>query len=122
MAGKSSGNDEKCLEDQLGDAKIAVGQSETELKQLQNQISHVEKELKEKKSQLLSTSQKAAAIENELNAKRKEVGTVEKKLESLSYDETLMDSLQKVPFVKPHHTVISLKVYASLPHWVAECS
>ncbi|KAL1557168.1 structural maintenance of chromosomes protein 2-1-like [Salvia divinorum] len=95
MAGKSNGNDEKCLEDQLVDAKRAVGQSETELKQLQNQINHVEKELKEKKTQLASTSAKAAAIENELNAKRKEVGIVEKELESLSYDETLMESLQK---------------------------
>ncbi|XP_047983566.1 structural maintenance of chromosomes protein 2-1-like [Salvia hispanica] len=95
MAGKSNGNDEKCLEDQLVDAKRAVGQSETELKQLQNQINHVEKELKEKKTQLASTSAKAAAIDNELNAKRKEVGIVEKELESLSYDETLMESLQK---------------------------
>ncbi|KAG6421867.1 hypothetical protein SASPL_118426 [Salvia splendens] len=95
MAGKSSGNDEKCLEDQLGDAKKAVGKSETELKQLQNQINHVDKELKEKKTQLVSTSAKAAAIDNELNAKRKEVRTVEKELESLSYDETLMESLQK---------------------------
>ncbi|KAH6824279.1 structural maintenance of chromosomes 2 [Perilla frutescens var. hirtella] len=95
MAGKSSGNDEKCLEDQLGDAKIAVGQAETELKQLENKINHVEKELKEKKSQLLSTSKKAAAIENELNVKGKEVETVKKKLESLSYDENLMESLQK---------------------------
>ncbi|KAL1564442.1 Structural maintenance of chromosomes protein 2-2 [Salvia divinorum] len=95
MAGKSSGNDEKCLEDKLGDAKKTVGKSETELKQLQNQINHVDKELKEKKTQLVSTSAKAAAIENELNAKRKEVGTVEKELVSLSYDETIMESLQK---------------------------
>ncbi|KAH6788453.1 structural maintenance of chromosomes 2 [Perilla frutescens var. frutescens] len=95
MAGKSSGNDEKCLEDQLGDAKIAVGQAETELKQLENKINHVEKELKEKKSQLSSTSKKAAAIENELNVKGKEVEIVKKKLESLSYDENLMESLQK---------------------------
>ncbi|KAG6424906.1 hypothetical protein SASPL_115329 [Salvia splendens] len=62
---------------------------------MQNQINHVDKELKEKKTQLVSTSAKAAAIENELNAKRKEVGTVEKELESLSYDDTLMESLQK---------------------------
>ncbi|KAH0979212.1 hypothetical protein GBA52_006389 [Prunus armeniaca] len=48
LAGKSSGNDEKCLEDQLGDAKIAVGSAETELKQLKTKISHCQRELKEK--------------------------------------------------------------------------
>ncbi|KAK1575017.1 hypothetical protein Q3G72_001864 [Acer saccharum] len=54
LAGKSSGNQEKCLEDQLGDAKVAVGSAETELKQLKTKISHCQKELKEKRHQLLS--------------------------------------------------------------------
>lgn len=99
MAGKSSGNEEKCLEDQLGDAKIAVGQVETELKQLQTKRGHCEKELVEKKAQLSSTCEKAAAVENELNVKRKDVELVKKALESLSYDDNLMESLQKVSLI-----------------------
>lgn len=99
VAGKSSGNEEKCLEDQLGDAKIAVGQAETELKQLQTKRGHCEKELEEKKAQLSSTCEKAAAVENELNAKRKDVELVKNALESLSYDDNLMESLQKVPLI-----------------------
>ncbi|KAL8539576.1 hypothetical protein ACS0TY_001256 [Phlomoides rotata] len=95
VAGKSSGNEEKCLEDQLGDAKIAVGQAETELKQLQTKRGHCEKELEEKKSQLSSTCEKAAAVESELNVKRKDVELVKKALESLSYDDNHMESLQK---------------------------
>ncbi|TXG70664.1 hypothetical protein EZV62_005599 [Acer yangbiense] len=72
LAGKSSGNEEKCLEDQLGDAKVAAGSAETELKQLKTKISHCEKELKEKRHQLLSKREEAAAAENELNARRKD--------------------------------------------------
>ncbi|CAA0836700.1 Structural maintenance of chromosomes protein 2-1 [Striga hermonthica] len=95
VAGKSSGNEEKCLEDQLGDAKVAVGRAETELKQLQTKIGHSEKELKEKTAQFLSTREKAAAIVNELDVKRKEVEKVKKALESLSYNENVMEALQK---------------------------
>ncbi|KAK2653531.1 hypothetical protein Ddye_013387 [Dipteronia dyeriana] len=95
LAGKSSGNEEKCLEDQLGDAKVAVGSAETELKQLKTKISHCEKELKEKTHQLLSKREEAAAAENELNARRKDVGKVKLELESVSYKEGLMEALQK---------------------------
>ncbi|KAL3834639.1 hypothetical protein ACJIZ3_009375 [Penstemon smallii] len=95
VAGKSSGNEEKCLEDQLGDAKVAVGRAETELKQLQTKISHCEKELKEKNTQLLSTREKAAGIENELNVKRKDVESVKNALQSLSYEDNHMEALQK---------------------------
>ncbi|KAI8005601.1 Structural maintenance of chromosomes protein 2-1 [Camellia lanceoleosa] len=73
LSGKSSGSEEKCLEDQLGDAKVAVGSAETELKQLKTKISHSEKELKEKAHQLLSKREEAVAIENELNARTKDV-------------------------------------------------
>ncbi|CAL0328739.1 unnamed protein product [Lupinus luteus] len=52
LAGKSSGDEEKCLEDQLGDAKVDVGSAETELKQLKTKINHCEKEIKEKTKQL----------------------------------------------------------------------
>ncbi|KAK0585836.1 hypothetical protein LWI29_034669 [Acer saccharum] len=82
LAGKSSGNEEKCLEDQLGDAKVDVGSAETELKQLKTKISHCEKELKEKRHQLLSKREEAAAAENELNARRKDVQKVKLELES----------------------------------------
>ncbi|XP_059624894.1 structural maintenance of chromosomes protein 2-1 [Cornus florida] len=95
IAGKSSGNEEKCLEDQLGDAKVAVGSAETELKQLKTKISHSEKELKEKKHQLLSKREEAAAVENELNVRRKDVEVVKMALESLSYEEGQMEALQK---------------------------
>ncbi|KAK1563054.1 hypothetical protein Q3G72_021541 [Acer saccharum] len=95
LAGKSSGNEEKCLEDQLGDAKVDVGSAETELIQLKTKISHCEKELKEKKHQLLSKREEAAAAENELNARRKDVEKVKLELESVSYKEGQMEALQK---------------------------
>ncbi|TXG70675.1 hypothetical protein EZV62_005610 [Acer yangbiense] len=87
LAGKSSGNEEKCLEDQLGDAKVAVGSAETELKQLKTKISHCEKELKEKRHQLLSKREEAAAAENELNARRKDDRATEMELVQKLKDE-----------------------------------
>ncbi|KAJ4972330.1 hypothetical protein NE237_005429 [Protea cynaroides] len=95
LAGKSSGNEEKCLEDQLGDAKAAVGGAETELKQLKTKISHCEKELKEKKRQLMSKHEEAVAIENELSVRREDVENVRMALESVSYKEGEMEELQK---------------------------
>lgn len=95
LAGKSSGNEEKCLEDQLADAKVAVGSAETELKQLKTKISHCQKELKEKTHQLMSKREEAVAVENELNVRRNDVENVKKALESLSYEEDLMEVLQK---------------------------
>ncbi|VFQ80543.1 unnamed protein product [Cuscuta campestris] len=95
LAGKSSGNEEKCLEDQLSDAKVAVGKSETELKQLQTTINHSEKELKEKKTQLLSKRDEAVAVENELTTRKKEVENTKSTLESLGYNEEQMEALQK---------------------------
>ncbi|WMV20117.1 hypothetical protein MTR67_013502 [Solanum verrucosum] len=94
LAGKSSGNEEKCLEEQLADAKVEVGNAETELKQLQTKINHFEKELKGKKTQLLSKREEAAAVENELNNGKKQVEKLQKALESLSYKEEQMDLLQ----------------------------
>ncbi|XP_028797839.1 structural maintenance of chromosomes protein 2-1-like isoform X2 [Neltuma alba] len=95
LAGKSSGNEEKCLEDQLADAKIAVGNAETEMKQLKTKISHCETELKEKTHQLRSKQEEATAVENELSARKKDVETVKMQLESLSYKDGEMESLQK---------------------------
>ncbi|XP_055826493.1 structural maintenance of chromosomes protein 2-1 [Solanum dulcamara] len=94
LAGKSSGNEEKCLEEQLADAKVEVGNAETELKQLQTKINHCEKELKGKKTQLLSKREEAAAVENELNNGKKQVEKLQKALESLSYKEEQMELLQ----------------------------
>lgn len=96
LAGKSSGNEEKCLEDQLGDAKVAVGSAETELKQLKTKISHCEKELKEKTHQLMSKREEAVSVENELNARRRDVENVKTALESLPCKEGQMEALQKV--------------------------
>ncbi|KAK7283893.1 hypothetical protein RIF29_13642 [Crotalaria pallida] len=95
LAGKSSGDEEKCLEDQLGDAKVAVGSAETELKQLKTKITHCEKELKEKTNQLRSKHEEAISVENELNARRKDVENVKIGLESLAYKEGEMEALQK---------------------------
>ncbi|XP_065871477.1 structural maintenance of chromosomes protein 2-1 [Euphorbia lathyris] len=95
LAGKSSGNEEKCLEDQLAEAKVAVGKAETELKQLTTKISHGEKELKEKKHQLMSKREEAVSVENELNARSKDVENVKSALESLPYTEGQMEALQK---------------------------
>ncbi|GFZ15190.1 structural maintenance of chromosomes (SMC) family protein [Actinidia rufa] len=94
LAGKSSGNEEKCLDDQLGDAKVAVGNAETELKQLKTKISHSEKELKEKMHQLLSKREEAVAVENELNNRKKDVENVKMAMESLPYEDGQMEALQ----------------------------
>lgn len=96
LAGKSSGDEEKCLEDQLRDAKISVGTAETELKQLNTKISHCEKELKEKKSQLMSKREEAVAVENELDARKNDVESVKRALDSLPYQEGQMEALEKV--------------------------
>ncbi|KAJ9547299.1 hypothetical protein OSB04_019842 [Centaurea solstitialis] len=95
VAGKSSGNEEKCLEDQLGDAKVAVGKAETELKQLKTKISHSEKELKENTAKLMSKRDEAVSVEKELKIRQKDVESVEKALKSLSYEEGRMEGLQK---------------------------
>ncbi|KAF8398481.1 hypothetical protein HHK36_017410 [Tetracentron sinense] len=95
LAGKSSGNEEKCLEDQLGDAKAAVGNAETELKQLKTKISHCERELKEKRQQLSSKHEEAVAVEKELIFRRKDVETLKMALESNPYEEGQMEALQK---------------------------
>ncbi|XP_038876915.1 structural maintenance of chromosomes protein 2-1-like [Benincasa hispida] len=95
LAGKGSGDEEKCLEDQLGDAKVAAGSAETELKQLKTKISHWEKELEEKTKQLLSKREEAIVVENELSAKREDVENVKLALESLPYKEGQLEALQK---------------------------
>ncbi|RWW64574.1 hypothetical protein BHE74_00028179 [Ensete ventricosum] len=96
LAGKSSGNDEKCLEDQLRDAKAAVGLAESELKQLNTKIGHSEKELKEKKGQLLAKCDEAAAVENELNVRKKDLEAITSAMGSISYEDGQMEALQKV--------------------------
>ncbi|KAJ9678935.1 hypothetical protein PVL29_020980 [Vitis rotundifolia] len=95
LAGKSSGSEEKCLEDQLADAKVAVGSAETELKQLNTKITHCEKELKEKTNELISKHEEAVSVENELNVRRKDVENIKMALESLTYKEGQMEALQK---------------------------
>ncbi|RVW88242.1 Structural maintenance of chromosomes protein 2-1 [Vitis vinifera] len=95
LAGKSSGSEEKCLEDQLADAKVAVGSAETELKQLNTKITHCEKDLKEKTNELISKHEEAVSVENELNVRRKDVENIKMALESLTYKEGQMEALQK---------------------------
>ena len=106
LAGKSSGDEEKCLEDQLGEAKVAVGNAETELKQLKTKINHCEKELKEKTHQLMSKREEAVGVQNELTARKKDVENAKSAMESLPYKEGQMEALQKV-CVLPHDDVFS---------------
>ncbi|PON56294.1 Structural maintenance of chromosomes Smc [Parasponia andersonii] len=94
IAGKSNGDEEKSLGDQLSDAKIAVGSAETELKQLKTKISHIEKELKEKTRQLMSKREEAVSVENELSTRKKDAENVKTALESLPYQEGQMEALQ----------------------------
>ncbi|KAM0935809.1 putative structural maintenance of chromosomes protein [Dioscorea sansibarensis] len=95
LAGKSSRNDEKCLEDQLRDAKAAVGETETALKQLQTKISHSENELKEKRELLTSKREEAASVENELNLRKEELENLRTTLASITYEEGQMEALEK---------------------------
>ncbi|KAI3896502.1 hypothetical protein MKX03_015010 [Papaver bracteatum] len=95
LAGKSSGNEDKCMEEQLADAKAAVGTAETELKQLKTKISHCEKELVEKRQQLVSKGAEAVAVENELCNYRSDLEKIKMALESVTYNEGQMEALQK---------------------------
>lgn len=95
LAGKSNGDEEKCLDDQLVDAKAAVGSAETEAKQLKTKINHLEKELKDKKKQLLSMQQEAVAVEKELESKRQEVEKIKAALEGVAYEEGRMEVLEQ---------------------------
>ncbi|CAN6468378.1 unnamed protein product [Victoria cruziana] len=95
LAGKSNGDESKCLEDQLADAKAAAGNAETEIKQLKTKIEHLGKELKEKKKQAMSKQQEAKKVENQLEGKKIDVENVKAALESLAYDECHMEALQK---------------------------
>ena len=95
LAGKSNANEKKCLEDQLRDAKAAVGEAESGLK-LNTKISHSEKELKEKKALLVSKRDEATAAENELKARTKDLEAIKTSMGSINYDEGQMEVLQKV--------------------------
>ena len=96
LAGKSSANEKKCLEDQLRDAKAAVGEAESGLKQLKTKISHSEKELKEKKAQMKSKRDEATAAEKELKARTKDLDAIKASMGSINYEEGQMEALQKV--------------------------
>lgn len=80
----------------MGDAKIAVGSAETELKQLKTKISHCQRELKEKNNQLMSKREEAVAVERELTARKEDLANVKMAQESLPYKEGQMEALQKV--------------------------
>ncbi|MCL7025251.1 hypothetical protein MKW94_019650 [Papaver nudicaule] len=95
LAGKSSGNEDKCMEDQLADAKAAVGTAETELKQLKTKISHCEKELVDKRQQLMTKGAEAVAVENELLNYRTDMEKMKMALESVPYNEGQIEALQK---------------------------
>ncbi|XP_047058736.1 structural maintenance of chromosomes protein 2-1-like [Lolium rigidum] len=95
LAGKSSANEKKCLEDQLRDAKAAVGEAESGLKQLKTKISHSEKELKEKKTQMKSKRDEATAAEKELKARTKDLEAIKASMGSINYEEGQMEALQK---------------------------
>ncbi|KAI0510484.1 hypothetical protein KFK09_011086 [Dendrobium nobile] len=95
LAGKSSINEDKCLEDQLRDAKVSVGNCETELTQLKTKTSHLDKELKTKRAQLKSKCDEAAAVEKELSDRKKDLDSIKSALESIGCEEGEMEALQK---------------------------
>ncbi|KQK11078.1 hypothetical protein BRADI_2g57967v3 [Brachypodium distachyon] len=95
LAGKSSANEKKCLEDQLRDARGAVGEAESGLKQLTTKISLSEKELKEKKAQMVSKRDEATAAEKELKARTKDLEAIKASMGSIDYEEGQMEALQK---------------------------
>ncbi|GJM92159.1 hypothetical protein PR202_ga08594 [Eleusine coracana subsp. coracana] len=95
LAGKSSANEKKCLEDQLRDARAEVGEAQSGLKNLTAKISHSEKELKEKKAQLVSKRDEATAAENELKARTKDLEALKTSMGSINYKEGQMEVLQK---------------------------
>ena len=49
MSYNISGNEDKCLKDQLRDAKVIVGKEKSEMDQLKTTISHREEMLKDNK-------------------------------------------------------------------------
>lgn len=57
LTGKSSGDEEKCMDGQLVDTKALVGSVGTEAKQHKTIINHLEEELRDKKK-ILSSKEK----------------------------------------------------------------
>ncbi|MCO5554633.1 hypothetical protein L7F22_008165 [Adiantum nelumboides] len=96
QAGKSGGNEEKSLADQLAETKAAVGKACTESKQAKTKIQHLEKDLKEKKKQLASKKEEANALDKELNSKRSEIVKIRNALSSIPIEEGRLESLEKI--------------------------
>ncbi|KAJ3688750.1 hypothetical protein LUZ61_017914 [Rhynchospora tenuis] len=95
LAGKSSGNEEKCLEDQLRDEKAAAGEAKSQLEQLQAKIYHSENELKAKKSQWASKQDEATAAKQEFDERIKELEVIKASMNSINYKEGDMEAKQK---------------------------
>ncbi|CAA6656972.1 unnamed protein product [Spirodela intermedia] len=72
---KNGGNDDKCLEDQLRDAKASVGDAETD--------------------QLMSKCEEAVAVENELNQRKSELEQIKATMGSIGYQDGQLEALQK---------------------------
>jgi structural maintenance of chromosome 2 len=102
LAGKSSANEKKCLEDQLRDARAEVGEAQSRLKSLTAKISHSEKELKEKKAHLVSKRDEATAAEKELKARTSDLESLKTSMGSINYKEGQLEVLQKVYKVHKH--------------------
>ncbi|KAJ3698399.1 hypothetical protein LUZ61_002104 [Rhynchospora tenuis] len=95
LAGKSSGNEEKCLEDQLRDEKAAAGEAKSQLEQLQAKIYHSENELKAKKAQWASMQYEATASQQEFDERIKELEVIKASMDSINYKEGDMEAKQK---------------------------
>lgn len=95
QAGKSGGNEEKSLADQLAESKAAVGKASTEAKQAKTKIQHWEKETKEKRKQLASKKDEAKALEKELQSRRLDIEKIRSALSSLQLEEGRLESLEK---------------------------
>ncbi|KAF3328938.1 hypothetical protein FCM35_KLT06016 [Carex littledalei] len=95
LAGKSSGNEEKCLEDQLRDAKAAAGEAKSQLEQLEAKIRHSESELKAKRAQWASKQDEATVAQKEFDARNKELEAIKASMDSTEYKEGDMEAKQK---------------------------
>ncbi|KAJ3690004.1 hypothetical protein LUZ61_019168 [Rhynchospora tenuis] len=95
LAGKSSGNEEKCLEDQLRDEKAEAGEAKSQLEQLQAKIYHSENELKTKKAQWASKQDEATASQQEFDERIKELEVIKASTDSINYKEGDMEAKQK---------------------------
>lgn len=94
LTGKSSANEEKCLNDQLADVKAIVGIVETKAKQLKTKINHFEEELEDNKKILSLKEKEFNVVQRDLQFKRQEVEKIKTTMEGVAYEEGHIETLE----------------------------